>query len=246
MEKCCAVCGAPLPPSRRKYCSDACCNAAQHKLPTANSGKPRKLPFREITCIDCGVKVVRPVKCKRCQACQDAKDRANAAIYAARRRAGKTRKMGSIDLCKSCGKPYVVTGSLQRYCKACAETAVHENIKAATRALGEKYRADPEKREQITQGKRRVPAKKVCAYCKNEFMGTWSGIYCSESCRKRRSARITRSMAQSMLTSAANSSVSAAETERLNSARRSTRGRVRIMPGARERRGKRIHEDFIS
>lgn len=184
MEKCCAVCGAPLPPRRRKYCSDACCNAAQHKLPTANSGKPRKLPFREITCIDCGVKVVRPVKCKRCQACQDAKDRANAAIYAARRRAGKTRKMGSIDLCKSCGKPYVVTGSLQRYCKACAETAVHENIKAATRALGEKYRADPEKREQITQGKRRVPAKKVCAYCKNEFMGTWSGIYCSESCRK--------------------------------------------------------------
>lgn len=184
MEKRCAVCGAPLPPNRRKYCSAACCKAASRALPTANSGKPRKLPFSEITCIDCGVKVVRPVKCKRCQACQDAKDRADAAVYAARRRTGKTRKMGSIDLCKSCGKPYVVTGSRQRYCKVCAETAVHENIKAASRALGEKYRADPEKHEQITQGKRRVAMKKVCAYCKNEFEGTYNGIYCSESCRK--------------------------------------------------------------
>lgn len=105
MEKRCALCGAPLPPRRRKYCSDACCKAASRALPTANSGKPRKLPFREITCIDCGVKVVRPVKCKRCQACQDARDRANDAKYAARRRArimqGARRRRGKWinDLC---------------------------------------------------------------------------------------------------------------------------------------------------
>lgn len=39
---------------------------------------------------------------------------------------GFDRHLGDIDVCKRCGKEYVVEGGLQRYCKECSREAIKE------------------------------------------------------------------------------------------------------------------------
>lgn len=181
----CIICGGPLPPRRTKYCSPGCARVGANSLAReVTSQRPHPAPFHEITCPDCGRVVTVPIKAKRCSTCQADANRRHNLEYKQRQRVGKTRPIGSIDLCARCGKPYTVWSGLQRYCKACAPIAFAENDRATSRAWNREHYSSPEKRAEINAGKRRpTPADVVCPVCGQSFTpGSTRGVYCSSEC----------------------------------------------------------------
>lgn len=113
----CLNCGKPFYSLRGQalYCSDCSGNARA------------KTTVRERVCVDCGAKFMGWPRSKRCPDCQ-----AEAKLKYDRehKRKGSARKLGSVDVCACCGKEYTVEGGSQKYCKACAAEATHQNILA--------------------------------------------------------------------------------------------------------------------
>lgn len=183
MNKLCLICGNPLPKGRLKYCSEACMEAAEKHRPKRNTGKPSGNPTMHWTthCIDCGIEINRPIKCIRCENCQREIDRIRKNIQ---NKHGAVRPLGSIDVCKRCGKEYVVEGGLQKYCKGCAKQAIRESVNASKRAHAARNRADPEKNAKIKRGKQSIGIKSTCPICGKEFMAKSNAMYCSDECRK--------------------------------------------------------------
>lgn len=112
-----------------------------------------------------------------------------ASAYKARKRAGQSRPLGSVDYCCRCGADYVVNGSNQRYCPACAPEA----IRATDRAQGmDYYRANRESLNPARNARRRKPDR-VCAICGAAYTTRGKSKFCSAECRKidarQRSAR---------------------------------------------------------
>lgn len=193
--KTCVICGLPLPKRRSKYCSDKCMRVGEAKRKRESSGRPTGNPDgRWLThCIDCGVEIYRPIKCKRCEACQDRINRINKSIIQAK---GPRRPLGSTDKCQRCGRGYIVESGMQKYCKACAHVATLEAKRDATRAYMAAKRADPVKREEINAAKRVVKQDKPCAKCGKPFRTTSRGLYCSDACRKAAKADYYRAYGQ--------------------------------------------------
>lgn len=94
-----------------------------------------------------------------------------------RQRAGTVRHIGSIDLCVICGKPYIVGGSLQRYCPDCAPAAVSKNDRRKSREWNDKFldHADKAARRKAAA----VPAK--CIVCGRDVAAS-SKKTCSTEC----------------------------------------------------------------
>lgn len=181
----CAVCGKTLPPRRSKYCSDNCARLGANALARAvTSQREHPAPFRTIRCPDCGVEVTVPIKSIRCPACQREANRRHERECKARRRAGRAREIGSIDLCRRCGQPYTVASGTQKYCPVCAPIAVAETDRAASRAWNKAHYATPEKRAELREGKRRPkPDPVACAICGSIFQPVSArGVYCSAQC----------------------------------------------------------------
>lgn len=181
-EKVCVICGKPLPPKRRKYCSEQCQRAAEKNAKHPYSGKPRGNPDAIWTtqCVDCGKTIICHIRSFRCTDCQHA---VNARRNAARQRNGPERPLGTVDICQNCGKPYIVTGGLQKYCKACASVATRKATRAHKREYMAKLRADPETNRKMVADKRVLPSERTCKYCGKAFSVTGSSIYCSDECR---------------------------------------------------------------
>jgi len=181
----CVICGRPLPPRHTKYCSPDCARIGANNLAReVTSQRPHPSPFHTITCPDCGREVTVPIKSKRCPACQAEADRRHDRECKQRQRLGKTRPIGSTDLCERCGKPYTVWSGLQKYCKECAPVAIAEADRAASVAWNREHYSSPEKRAEINAGKRRpTPNKAVCPVCGQSFTpSSTRGVYCSPEC----------------------------------------------------------------
>lgn len=76
------------------------------------------------TCKSCGAHFLGGGRASYCPACRAERQKKQKSEYEARKRAGTVRRLGSIDHCAICGKPYTVEGGLQRYCPECAPAAV--------------------------------------------------------------------------------------------------------------------------
>lgn len=181
----CVICGKELPPRRTKYCSPDCARIGANNLAReVTSQRPHPSPFHTITCPDCGREVTVPIKSKRCPACQAEADRRHDRECKQRQRLGKTRPIGSTDLCERCGKPYTVWSGLQKYCKACAPVAIAEADRAASVAWNREHYSSPEKRAEVNAGKRRpTPNEAVCPVCGKSFVpSSTRGVYCAPEC----------------------------------------------------------------
>ena len=192
----CLICGQALPPKRKKYCSEACAREAERQLARqATAGREHPKPYHTIICPDCGREVYMPIKSKRCPDCQAEANRRHDLEAKQRKRAGKTRAIGSVDLCQRCGKPYEVESGMQKYCKACAPIAIAENDRAASRAWNQAAYADPEKRtERNTARRRPQPEAARCPICGSAFQPrSTRDVYCSAACAD---AAARRQMAQ--------------------------------------------------
>lgn len=179
----CIICGNPLPPKARKYCSEACKREAEHRRVREGKPRPHPTPFGLRVCSDCGQEFYGHIKSKRCPSCQEEQDRRNRAAYKARKRAGHVRSIGSTDYCIVCGNPYVVEGGLQKYCPDCKAEATRDAIRHARRDYMASQREDPEKNEVLKSRKRRVPSQRICRHCGAAFSTLGASQFCSDACR---------------------------------------------------------------
>ena len=134
----------------------------------------RKDVSRIKVCAMCGKEFVGYPRSKYCAQCKPIAIREAAKR---RQKSGTARPIGSTDLCANCGKPYTVTGSLQRYCPECAKTVVHENVKAAKR----KHRAENSEKINAARADRRKD-RRVCAICGKPFSANTATVTCSPEC----------------------------------------------------------------
>lgn len=182
-QKLCVICGKPLPPKHSKYCSDECRKTAEKQHLHNYSGRPRgNQEMRwQTTCIDCGMPINRAIKSIRCPACQRA---VNKKRDIERKKRGPARPLGSVDKCQRCGKEYIVTSGLQKYCPDCREEATRESVRAHKREYMAKLRADPEANAEMCHSKAWVIEPKHCAFCGKKFVAKGRTMYCSDECRK--------------------------------------------------------------
>lgn len=182
----CIICGAPLPPRRKCYCSDQCQSKAI-KARMSESYTPirgRAGVYRDnLICRDCGRVYTGHIATIRCPSCQAEANRLSTKASAKRQRDGTSRKLGSIDTCERCGQPYTVNGSLQRYCKACAPIAIKEHRDAHGKVLRAAYFSDPVHRAERKKAIAREAVEAVCEICGAHFRGRLNSRFCSDECR---------------------------------------------------------------
>ncbi len=116
----CPDCGNPFEPTygKQKYCSSC---AAERK---------RQTVVRPRTCCECGAQFDGGPRAWYCPSCRRDRKRAQSK---ARNRGAPQRKLGSTDQCARCGRDYIVTASLQRYCPECAPVHMREVVLPAKR-----------------------------------------------------------------------------------------------------------------
>lgn len=167
----CKKCGTEFETDRQgKYLCDACALASR-----------RASVFRARTCIDCGTSFMGYPKSKRCSACASEMQRSRYRDY---HRNGPKRPLGSTDICQKCGETYIVDGGNQRYCKKCADAAIHENTKASKRS----YQAN-NYQQQKEHRKAMMTDRKVCIICGKAFSDGTPTVTCSEACAKENARR---------------------------------------------------------
>ena len=96
-----------------------------------------------------------------------------------RQKNGTTRKLGSTDICQSCGAPYTVVSGLQRYCPECAKIVVQDNIRNHKREYMWENRA-----EKGEQKKERRSMRRICVICGKAFDSKTCTNVCSPECKK--------------------------------------------------------------
>lgn len=110
------------------------------------------------------------------------KKRESTSQYHARKRQGESRKLGDIDKCEVCGKEYIITGSLQKYCKECAAEA----IAAIDREQALKWLKDNKDNEKRRRDRKDATATIKCVVCGNLFMPSIGGnVTCSPECAQK-------------------------------------------------------------
>jgi len=134
------------------------------------------------TCRRCGREFTGGPRAWYCPECREKRKLQQKSKDNYKQRLGLTRKLGSTDNCARCGKPYTVTGGLQKYCPGCAVEAMRENDR--NQAL-QYYEDNKEQINPVRNDKRRVKTKK-CVVCGKEFdpNGTVRNT-CSQECRRK-------------------------------------------------------------
>lgn len=135
--------------------------------------------LRDRICCECGRRFGGGPRAWYCPACRYERRKAQTRAYKARRLAGMTRPLGSVDHCTVCGGAYTVTGPNQRYCPTCAPDAVAAVDRQ--QAL-DWYRCNSDRINPERNARRRYTARR-CAMCCKPFDATGTAIYCSDECR---------------------------------------------------------------
>lgn len=161
--KACQECGAMY------YGSPDC-----HYCPDCARKKKLDTVVRIRVCQDCGAKFFGGPRAKRCPPCADA------ATKIARKIRGNrpaSRPLGSVDVCKMCGKEYIVNGGRQMYCPDCARAASlawqREHKKGYNKISG----------QDIKKQERRKAQQKICIYCQRKFKSSDPTNLCSPHCK---------------------------------------------------------------
>lgn len=128
-------------------------------------------------CAICGVTFLGYPRSKYCPACREEAKKLSYKRYKQQKKAGNIRQIGSTDICQNCGKPYIVTSGLQRYCPDCSQYVVAENIRAHKREYMARNREyfDALKKEYRT-------GRRVCVICGKTFNSPTSTTVCSADC----------------------------------------------------------------
>ena len=134
--------------------------------------------IRSRVCRTCGISFPGGPRAWYCPACRADRKKATGRAYHQRAAAGQVRKLGSEDICAICGKPYTVTGGLQRYCPNCAPEAIREADRAAGRAWAAQN-APPEERKALRKAH---AAELTCRICCKPFRPHDTSQTCSPEC----------------------------------------------------------------
>lgn len=137
--------------------------------------------MRSRICKTCNCTFLGGPRAWYCPDCRAERARESGRKSHERARQGKSRKIGSIDICQNCRGKYVVMGSLQKYCKACSPEVIGE----IDRIQGNEWY---KKNKQDINPKRNEKRRKKdceCVICGKVFEcdGTRRNT-CSEECKK--------------------------------------------------------------
>lgn len=131
-------------------------------------------------CKQCGKKFSGGPRAWYCPGCRYERKKERERVY---KRSEPARKLGSIDLCVNCGRPYTVSSGLQKYCPDCAEKCVSE----IDRKQGLNwYNQNKDYVNERRCNKRKSPKKEItCKICGKTFLGHENQKLCSEECRSK-------------------------------------------------------------
>ena len=134
--------------------------------------------IRDRTCRRCGRVFPGGPRAWYCPECRAGRQKDQAREAKRRKAAGKTRCIGSTDICTICGKPYTVASGLQRYCPDCIPAAYAEADRQQGRAW---YAAngDPDARRDLRQSH---TAELLCIVCGKSYKPRDSSVTCSPAC----------------------------------------------------------------
>lgn len=152
----------------------------QRLCPECRSAAKVSTVLLERTCRECGTVFLGGPRAWYCPECRNERRKKTEKEYKARQKHGAVRKIGSTAYCSICGKPYTVTGGLQKYCPDCAPAAVAENTRSASRKWAEEHKKESYQRKRELNAAR----KYLCAYCGKEFTPKSSESWCSKECRR--------------------------------------------------------------
>lgn len=133
--------------------------------------------FVNRTCASCGITFLGYPRSKYCPDCRKEAQKAANKRYKEQKKAGKTRQIGSTDICQNCGKPYTVTSGLQRYCPDCSEYVVADNI----RQHKKEYMEGNREYFNALHKKNRT-GRRVCVICGKTFDSPTCTTVCSADC----------------------------------------------------------------
>lgn len=151
----------------------------QHLCPACRSAVRAATVIRPRACISCGCTFDGGPRAKYCPECRGERNKKTIASYRKRKAAGNCRPLGSVDICASCGKEYIVTGSLQKYCPSCAPDAVREAVLPKKRERAANHREEMKYRKDALK-----ECSTVCAYCGKPYTPTSPSVTCSPECAR--------------------------------------------------------------
>lgn len=157
----------------------------QAYCPACRKAILRDSAVRDRICRDCGVTFKGYPRSYYCPDCRVERQRAADQKGKASKRAGTTRKLGSVDLCVSCGAEYTVNSARQRYCPTCAQSVVPATVNDQKRAYAAAHRDDYQAAKSALRQDR-----KVCVVCGKPFDGRPIAVTCSDEGRKLRRKQI--------------------------------------------------------
>ena len=137
----------------------------------------RATTIRPRTCRECGATFDGGPRAWYCPSCRAVRKKEAAARY---RENGVDRPLGSIDHCTVCGKEYVVKSGRQRYCPECADDAVRQQDRMASRRWNVENNFYEERAQHSRSG------QKVCVICGKPISPGTPRITCSDECDRLR------------------------------------------------------------
>lgn len=134
--------------------------------------------MRTRICKECGIEFTGGPRASYCTECR--KERKKKADRERKKRKTSARQIGSIDTCEICGKEYIVSGGMQKYCKDCSENAVKEKVKAHKKIYMQGRREINQERK-----KERKENRKICLICGRAFQADTPTVTCSKECERK-------------------------------------------------------------
>lgn len=151
----------------------------QRLCPACRRNARKATVIRPRICVSCGCTFDGGPRASYCPECRIERNKITKGEYQRRKAAGRTRPLGSVDICAVCGKEYVVNSGLQRYCPECAQEAVRQ----AT--LPQKRQRAIEHREETTARKAELKTNSaVCAYCGKQYTPHGPSVTCGPKCAR--------------------------------------------------------------
>lgn len=132
--------------------------------------------LKDRTCKACGAQFIGGPRAWYCPECRKERQKEQNREH---KRRGTSRPLGSVDLCKVCGKEYIVESGRQMYCKDCAKNAV----RMVDRAQSIAYNRENKDRL-ATIKKDRQENRRVCQVCGKVFYSEQPTVTCSDFCNR--------------------------------------------------------------
>lgn len=172
--KSCKHCGRPFE-AATKY---------TYLCPECHAASKTSGVVMERVCRQCGTVFLGGPRAWYCPGCRAGRQRTRSREYRRRSAAGKSRKIGSEDICVVCGKLYTVSSGNQCYCPECAPEAVGRAVREHKR----QYAAN--RAEHMARYKADMSSNRhVCIICGTVFDSDLPIVTCSPDCDKIRRRR---------------------------------------------------------